>query len=306
MAVLRIDRFKGSVAAASAVRGRLTSMLSRRRRGRPSNERAIRIVEILLIAGIGVVLGVNSWLLVSPLSTPPTAPPPRAVTAEPSAVGPINPFRTAGVAPAPVADDGAALAETTLNLVLHGTWIDEKGGVAFIGTGEEKQSRFGIGDEITSGVTLESVRRDQVVILRNGVRESLRLINREGAAASFVDAAVPPPQQPQSFDDQANQADGMASIGHLVVATPELDQIGGMRLVLQPADDPEGFMALGLQSGDVLVAVDNQPIGKDIAQGLQTLALLDGKTSVTISVERDGAVMPVTIALPNTVSMPND
>ncbi|MEK7266689.1 MAG: type II secretion system protein N, partial [Pseudomonadota bacterium] len=217
--------------------------------------------------------------------------------------GPIDPFRMASVSTAEVAGDleqGPDLAETTLNLVLHGTWITEDGGAAFIKTPDEKQGRYAIGDTITNGVTLEKVYRDQVVINRNGARESLRLINREQIAP--VNGTSAPPQDSKI----KSNINGLASIGQLISAQPELDDVGNVRLVLQPADDEEAFQDLGLRSGDVLVAVDNQPIGPDIAAGLGLIAAIEGKPSVTISIQRDGVVMPVTIALPNTETLPND
>ena len=85
-----------------------------------------------------------------------------------------------------------------------------------------------------------------------------------------------------------------------------IDAVGNTRLVLQPAGDPEAFQKLGLRPGDMIVAIDNQEVADDFAAGLDAIASLEGRQSVTISVERDGVVMPVRIALPNTVSMPND
>lgn len=209
----------------------------------------------------------------------------------------------ASVAPAAPGGElgqGPDLAETTLDLVLHGTWITEDGGAAFIKTPDEKQGRYSIGDTITNGVTLEKVYRDQVVINRSGARESLRLINREQIAP--VEGASAPAQENKI---QSNIS-GLASIGHLITAQPELDDVGNVRLILEPTDDEEAFEKLGLRTGDTLVAVDNKPIGPDIAAGLGLIAAIEGKPSVTISVERDGVVMPITIALPNTVKVPND
>ncbi len=302
MAVFRIDRFGASGAAASAARERIAGTLKRGTVGKArSNPRLIRAIEFLLVAGIGVLLPVIMYRGLGPVIAPPTAPQQIAPAAAPAASGPINPFRTsaAPAAAAPV-DSGADLAETTLNLTLHGTWIDAKGGTAIIKTPDEKQGRFAVGDTIAAGVTLEQVFRDHVVIIRNGVREALRLINRDSAAAAIQPIAPAP-------NLQAYAGDGMAAIGHLIVATPEPDEVGGMRLTLQPADDAEQFEALGLQPGDKLVAVDNQPIDRDIARGLEAIAMTQGKASVTLSIERDGVVMPITIAMPNeTVATPND
>lgn len=285
------------------MRERIAALLKRRPGGRrQTNPRLIRAIEIALVAGIGVLLPIIMYQGLGPVPKPPTAPAPTPLAAPSAEIGPINPFRTANApaAPAAPADAGENLSETTLNLSLHGTWIDAKGGTAIIKTPDEKQGRFAVGDTITSGVTLDRVERDHVVIIRNGVREALRLIDRDSAAGAS--AAAPGGAAPAAF-----AGDGMAAIGHFIVAMPETDEVGGMRLVLQPADDVDRFEALGLVPGDRLVAVDNQPIDRDIAAGLEAIAMTQGRKSVTLSIERDGVVMPIVIAMPNeTVAMPND
>lgn len=303
LAVFRIDRLRPLALPPPDVGARLSSLMTRSRRRRAAvDPRLIRGAEMALVIAIGVVLAAIFWAAIGPVSRPSTTPRAVAAPAEPASQGPLDPFRMAS---APVADEAATpsedLAETTLNLVLHGTWVDDKGGAAFIKTPDDKQARYSVGDTVTSGVTLERVYRDQVVINRGGVRESLRLINREQtrpARATPVDPAPIARDQPQF--------EGVAQIGHLIVAEPSLDEIGNLRLILQPAGDAEAFEKLGLKPGDALVAVDNQPVGPDVASSLETIARLDGKSSVAISVERDGVVLPIEVALPNSARVPND
>ncbi len=259
--------------------------------------------EVALAIAIGAALAAIFWSAFGPVTRPSTTPRASASPAEAAPSGPIDPFRMASVeAAAPVGELGVGpdLAETTLNLVLHGTWITEDGGAAFIKTPDEKQGRYSIGDTITNGVTLETVYRDQVVINRGGAREALRLINREQTPQSNRASAAP------RDDKIASDIDGLAAIGHFVVAQPELDEIGNVRLVLQPAGDAKRFEAMGLRIGDALVAVDNQPIGGDIAGALDMLSRIEGKPSVSISVERDGVVMPIVVALPSPAGAPNE
>ena len=304
MAVFRIDRFRPSPAAAEAVRQHLAPLF-RSRRGRAVDPRLIKAVEVLLAIAIVTVLASILWNAFGPVTRPSATPPAPAAPAEEAVTGPFDPFRMAAVAaPAPAGDLGFGpdLAETTLNLVLHGTWITEGGGAAFIKTPDEKQGRYSIGDTITNGVTLEKVYRDQIVINRNGARESLRLINREQIAP----AGRPQARAAADPNKILSSVSGLASIGGLITAQPELDDVGNVRLVLAPAGDVKAFENLGLRAGDTLVAVDNRPIGPNIASALEMIAAVDGKQSVTISVERDGIVMTVTIALSNNVRVPND
>ncbi len=287
------------------MRDRFASLFAAPRGGRaPVNPALIRIAEFALVAAIGLVLAPALLGLFGPAPKPSSAVPQSTAPIEQAASGPIDPFKLSSDAAPVAADDfanGPDLAETTLNLALHGTWIDDNGGAAIIKTPDEKQGRFSVGDTITSGVTLERVYRDQVVINRSGVRESLRLVNRDVIAAQGAVAPVAAGQV-----DDGTAAGGIASIGRVVVATPDLDPVGNMRLILRPANDPEAFEALGLEPGDALVAVNNTPIGADISKGLAAIAALQGKTDFTLSVERDGVVVPITISLKDQAQNENE
>jgi type II secretion system protein C len=287
------------------MRDRVASFFAAPRGGRARvNPALVRIAEFALVAAIGLVLAPAVLALFGPAPKPSSAIQQSAAAVEQIASGPIDPFKLSSDAAPVAADDfanGPDLAETTLNLALHGTWIDEKGGAAIIKTPDDKQGRFSVGDTITSGVTLERVYRDQVVINRSGVRESLRLVNRDVIVAQ---GAVAPAAAGQIDDGTA--AGGIASIGRVVVATPDLDPVGNMRLTLRPANDPAAFEALGLEPGDALVAVNNTPIGADIGKGLEAIAALQGKTDFTLSVERDGVVVPITISLKDQAQNENE
>lgn len=302
MAVFRIDRFRPTPAAAEALRLRLAPLF-RQRGGRAIDPRLVKAAEIALVFAIGAVLASIFWNLFGPISRPSITPRPSAAPAAAAVSGPIDPFRMASVALAATVGElgqGPDLAETTLNLALHGTWITGDGGAAFIKTPDEKQGRFSVGDTIANGVTLEKVYRDQVVINRGGALESLRLINREQSAP------IARPGAPAAENKIRSDVTGLASIGGLIAAQPALDEVGNVRLVLQPADDPQAFEKLGLRTGDVLVAVDNAPVGPDVAAAIEMIAALEGKQNVTIIVERDGVVMPVRIDLSADAEVQND
>ena len=288
-----------------AVRDRLTVIFSPRRARRAIDPRLIRVTEIALVLAIAAVLSSMFWNVFGPITRPSTVP--RAASAPAAAqpaARPIDPFRIASQVAAASDSDvspGAAFAETTLNLALHGTWVDENGGAAFVQTPDGKQARFSVGDAISPGVTLERVYRDQIVINRSGVRESLRLINREATIQ-----APQPGAPPASAAKIRSDLDGHSGIGAIVNATPQLDEIGNVQLVLGPSDDKSAFERLGLRSGDVLVAIGNQPISGDVVKGLAMIADLEDEQNVTLSIKRDGVVMPVKIGLPDPTQDLND
>lgn len=275
---------------ASALGARLSGLVIARGGARARiDARLIRFAEYLLAAAIGVALVTTLITLGGPVLTPSAAPRQSIAPISVAVDGPINPFATAGGGATLPEDFNASpnIAETTLNLVLHGTWLDANGGAAIIKTQDEKQSRFAAGDTIANGVTLERVYADQVIINRGGVRESLRLINRE----------IRPGGGASALSEQGFNSESAATIGGLIAAEPRVDDVGSTRLALTSAGDSEAFEALGFREGDLLVAIDNQLVADDFGRGLEAIASLAGKASVTISVERDGVVMPIRVNL---------
>lgn len=275
------------------IRGRLNALLSARPAVKAVDPGAIRAIELCLAAAIAVVVGSNIWIF-RPVPAPPSAPPATAVSLETVVAGDNNPFRTSAAAAAETdAAPTEELADTTLQLALHGTWVDQNGGVAIIGTPDGKQARFSIGDTITDGVTLDLVEREQVVILRNGVREALRLVKRDPAVRQ-KSAAARGASQARS-QDAPIAAQGSALISEIVLATPSPDEHGDMRIELHPAGDAAAFEALGLRAGDKVVAINDQQLGGDIARGLEAIASNSGNFPITITVERGGVVLPIRI-----------
>jgi hypothetical protein len=290
-----MDRFAPNGAAANALRARVASMIARRPKRKRPNALSIRLAEYALVGAIGVVFGLLFWTGLGPLPEPPAvavAPPPPGI--ETASLGSANAFRNGSPAPAPTTEElvnGPDLEETALNLTLHGTWIDAAGGTAIIKTPDDKQSRFKRGDVVWESVTLERVFRDQVVINRDGVLESLRLEGREpGEAAPAARAAG---------GGVEAQGEVFAKLGDFISIAPQTDNVGGVKLVLQPQGD-EGsasFFASGLRPGDILVGVDGEPVGRDIGADIEYLQTVAGRNKVTVNVDRGGVVTPIEINL---------
>ncbi|MFN0025103.1 MAG: type II secretion system protein N [Parvularculaceae bacterium] len=253
----------------------------------------MRVTEYGLVGAIGVSIGILFWLGLGPLPQPAAAPAPRpapVVTAASTAS--VNPFgESAPAAQASGAElvPGPDLAETTLNLTLHGTWIDASGGTAIIKTPDDKQGRFTRGAQVWENVTLERVFRDQVVINRDGVLETLSLVGR--------DAKAPEPQAGAAKADEPASGEVFATLGSIISVLPENDNVGGVNLVLEPGDDYAAFLASGLRPGDVLVAVDGQVVGKDIGADIEYLQTVAGRNKITVNVNRGGVVTPIEIDL---------
>jgi type II secretion system protein C len=260
---------------------------ARTRRRAAADPRLIRVVEILAVAGAAIFAALILLSFFSPL---PDAPQTIVAAPAPEKLATVkSPFGETALAAAPqTAQADETIAETSLNLVLHGTWIDAAGGAAIIKTSSGDQKRFGRGDEIESGVTLQEVRRDQVVISRGGVAETLTLENREVAAA----AAPSTSQSSVSFDGA-----GLATLGGAVRIVPRTDAVGAVRLTLSPGEAPVIFERLGLDAGDILVAIDGRDVGSDIAKEIESMRSLASRDSVNLTIERDGQQIQLTLPL---------
>jgi type II secretion system protein C len=286
-----MDRFAPNGAAANALRARVATLIARRPNRQVSDGSLVRLAEFGLVGAIGVALGVLFWTGLGPLPEPPAfaaAPPSPAIQS--AALGPANAFRDGSAPSAPTAEElvnGPDLAETTLNLTLHGTWIDAAGGTAIIKTPDDKQSRYKRGDAVWEGVTLERVFRDQVVIDRAGVLESLRLEGRDPSA---------PPQTPVAAAAAAH-GEVLTTLGGFISVAPESNSTGGVSLVLEPGDNLASFLATGLRPGDILVGVDGEPVGRDIGADIEYLQQVSGRSKITVNVDRGGVVTPIEINL---------
>lgn len=285
MAVVGHNGLERSAAAANDAARRVSQFFAKHS-GRLFAQ-AAPAVEILLAAAIGLVAVLTAIALFTPLPTPdrlPAAEPQNiAASAAPGHID--NPFRAVqNVGDAPAVERGPDLAETSLNLVLHGAWVDEDGGSAIIKTPDGRQGRFAVGDEIWNGVRLDHVYRDQVVIISGGVRESLRLVNR--------DQIITAPAAPR----QTASASTATSLGDAVRIVPRA-AADGVKLTLEPGSDRRRFETMGLRAGDILVAVDNRRIGPEIASEIERLGGLTQRSAIAIVVERDGVPVPLEIDL---------
>src|SRR5216117_773700 len=91
---------------------------------------------------------------------------------------------------APAAE--ASVAPSNLNMTLTGVAARASGGCALVIVQGQPEAAFCSGEEVSPGVRLDTVERDRIVIVRNGVREAVFMKDAEGAAA------VPPPPIVQS------------------------------------------------------------------------------------------------------------
>src|SRR6266480_4134203 len=154
-----------------------------------------------------------------------------------------------------------AVAPSNLNMTLTGVAARATGGCALVIVQGQPEAAFCSGEEVSPGVRLDTVERDRIVIVRNGVREAVFMKDAEGGAVGVV---VPPPPivQPIGTDRQLvdrrqlqQQLDRPEFLNQaLIVPNPD----GGF--LVRQVQAGSLYEKLGLRPGDVIKNVNGQPL----------------------------------------------
>ncbi|WP_241970525.1 type II secretion system protein GspC [Idiomarina aquatica] len=169
-----------------------------------------------------------------------------------------------------------------------------------------QQQTYIVGDKLgRSGVTVEEIYADRVLLDNNGRIETLQLedIGEDRPALSLI---VEQPQQeatetvPEQDLEQAVEeinADPQ-SLTDYVSISPAMDngQLIGYRL--EAGQKPELFRQAGLQNGDLAIAINGYDL-TDMQQAMQLSNELTTLTRADIEIVRDGQPMQLTIELAN-------
>jgi general secretion pathway protein C len=194
--------------------------------------------------------------------------------------GPVGAWTVGAPAPPPqsLLD---AVAVATADLTLAGVRLDRATGrgSAILGPPGQPQQVFRVGEEVAPGVRLTGVAFDHVTLDQGG-RAAQLFMDQSAPAAPGVPAAAalaPAPAPPA-------MAAAARELMQDVEAVPRLE--GGVvtGYALEPSGAGERFRALGLQPGDVLVAVDGRPVQALGAGDLQAI----GSEGAVLQVERNG------------------
>lgn len=215
-------------------------------------------VEGVLVAVLLVQGGRLVWLFVEPK--------PVASVDAPGASRPVDTsvfqrfdafFRTGGQSS--MAEDTAAGSS---QMRLFGVRADAAGGgSAIIGLADGRQISVGVGEAVEPGLTLQSVGEDHVVLSRNGALSRLIFAETPVGAA----APPPPPATPQVVAPPT-PGPGPAAPAASVVDPAQLMAQASLRprmrglavsgFTVSAGGDGSALRAAGLQSGDVILAVN--------------------------------------------------
>lgn len=207
-------------------------------------------------------------------------------------------FGEALPATTPVTRPVEYIPASDLDLILVGVVAAGPDSLALIRVNDDPETPFGIGDEITYGVTLRAVYPDRVLIQRRGATEALLL---EDAAASLDEnAVVITPSAGRSGTGIRAHDDRSFTVDRELVQS-ELRNPDVFRQALLVPNAGGGFLVreiqpgsiyekLGLKVGDVIRKVNGRPLDSiDEALKLyQQLGGIDQVTDVRLEVMRAG------------------
>lgn len=292
-------------------------------------------VRWLIVIGMAYSLATTALFVLSPGEDAPAASAgPSPVADAEAAVGPnpdlnailnANLFGEAGEKAVVEEVPTEPTVETRLPLVLHGVFVakDPADSTAIVAQKGSAGEIYGIGERMPGNATLEAVHRSHIVLKRAGTRETLRfpgdgkgmvvpskrretdadqngfdgplpeLAEREIAAALAPGAGQSARQVLRQFQERAQQ-DAKAVLDELGLEAVADGDAAGYRLSRMA--DSSHLRQTGLQSGDLILSVNGQPVG-DIDPNRLNLDNLLAQGQARIEVQRGERRFFVTASL---------
>ncbi|MBA6418991.1 type II secretion system protein GspC [Pseudomonas sp. 5Ae-yellow] len=275
----------------------------------------IRLTTAIVVLFSAWLLAHLTWMLVEPDSVLP-APAVLGYPTSSNEPGAGRPgFRELAVLSvlgrAPAADGPVVVnaPDTKLSWTLKGVLSDPdpKRSAAILATQGQPEKLYRVGAELPGQVRLDQVLSDRVMLVRDGQLETLRLKRHDvgsSVRSAGRQAALPTTNSNLTLapDGGVARIDRSAWLNdpqrfmEVISATPVMVDGGMYGLEVSPSRNVREFEAAGLQSGDVITDVDGTPIS-DIEDYRDILKELSDASSVSISLERDGEPMNITITM---------
>ncbi len=260
----------------------------------PSSPWFHRVVNAAAVILLASGMACWTWSVVRP-PTPAVTLPPSAVAAHASSASldallSVHLFGRADQA-APASLD--SIPVSSLNLVLTGIIDAGSDSHALISVDGGEQAPFAVGDQITTGVTLEAVYSDRVIIARDGKRESLLMYESNGAGSTS--GPLPPlptraePATGGSFELSRTQIEQQLRNPRLM-AQARIVPYGGGGFMVSSIPPNSLFTRAGLRRGDIIKSVNGEPLNNynDAMQMMQGMGGIDNVQQLDIEILRHG------------------
>jgi len=221
----------------------------------------------------------------------------------------------AAIVVAPVEEKEEELEETKLNLVLKGLFTSNKkeNGQAIIANGRD-DNLYQVGDEIEglSKVSLLEVFNDRVKLSNRGKAEVLylypeseriegeRITTSQGADSGQPSPFVEPAGQEQYSDvsDLDGNAPAVKKLSQIIRVVRERDKSTGDMLGFRvlPGRDRAGFDKSGLQTNDIITAIDGDKL-TDLRSAMNIYRNKRDASQVSLMISREGSEVSIDIDL---------
>lgn len=197
-----------------------------------------------------------------------------------------------------VAAESIDAPETRLNLQLQGILAaDGDGkGLAIIRSGSQEKV-YAPGDSVSGGARVHSVLADRVILRRGGQLETLRLpkLGADIDGIEISDAPARPTEPSSDFSGLRQEiSEDPSKLAELVRYSPVMRDGSLYGYRLYPGRDRDAFTQAGLRPGDVVTSINGSPLN-DPAQAIGLMNSLQDADSITLTVERGGETMSVSL-----------
>lgn len=270
---------------------------------------------VCAVIAIAYVLARLTWLAV-PEPAPSVAAVPAVVAAPaPAAAGAaeiaarIASMHLFGRADAPVtANAGINAPETNLNVTLRGIIAADNPGDSWAliatGNGQGDEKSYRIGGRIPGGAVVHGIYADRVLLERDGHLEALRLPKSEAGSGSggvtrhfttSQTSAPPAPRPRHTAVRHPGRGRSLGALNSFIRTEPAMvnGKLTGYRVY--PGSNAAAFTAAGLRPGDVIEAVNGQPLSNP--RNLMKLMATKHAGSAKLTVLRNGQKTQVTVSL---------
>jgi general secretion pathway protein C len=200
---------------------------------------------------------------------------------------------------------------TNLNLTLHGVYVDEDPelGAAIIGTSGSTQKYYKAGASVMSGVTLQGVFEDRVVLLRNGQPEVLRFPKVPSVSSTpssnertGVSTTREPPSQAATSSPttlsgyrEVFQNEPLKIFEHVrFVPVRSREGLKGYRVL--PQKNRELYNKLGIRPSDLVTAVNGVGLNND-QEAMRLMQTLQDASTIQVDIIRNGQPQSLTFNL---------
>jgi general secretion pathway protein C len=190
--------------------------------------------------------------------------------------------------------------DTSLNLKLRGAIAatDPAYAHAIIADGSGNDNVYFVNDKLPGGAVLHEIQMDRVILNRAGRLEALRLPKlseglgkptpRAGRSALNL---IPPPRGSTSTSATLSRPAGFTDIMRPQPFMPN-GEMKGYRIY--PGRDRRKFASLGFRPGDLVTAINGQPLN-DLQRGIEVFKSLGSAAQLSLTIERSGNPLVLTL-----------